>query len=454
MKAAVSIGSRIEMFADHRLISDMRGVRLQMNRPERKEVVLTFPEAWEGPQSTYFTVIQDNSKVRLYYRGNCSTDDSEEQVTCYAESTDGIHFVKPELGLFDFAGSKRNNIVLKGVLAHNFAPFYDGSPGAGASGRYKGVAGIGNSVQTINNQAPLYALRSDDGIQWSMLREEPILTNGAFDSQNIAFWDSNIMKYRCYNRYFTADKIRGVQSTVSDDFINWGPQQQNTYADGVPLEQFYTNATILCPQAEHLYVSFPMRFVQERKKVGWHRHAGVSDAVLMTSRDGTTWDRTFMEGWIRPGLEERNWTDRNIMTAYGCVESDTELSFYITEHYRFDSVRLRRVAIRKHGFASVHADYIGGEFTTEPIMFTGDCLMLNYATSAVGFIQVEVIDETGRIAEGMAFEDMDPLYGDSLHEEVKWKSGATLGSLEGKPVRFRFRMKDADLYAFRVQAVT
>ncbi|TMV52797.1 hypothetical protein FE783_00945 [Paenibacillus mesophilus] len=112
MKAAVSIGSRIEMFTDDRLISDMRGVRLQINRPERKEVVLTFPEVWEGPQSTYFTVIQDSDKVRLYYRGNCSTDDSEEQVTCYAESADGIHFVKPELGLFEFAGSKRNNITV------------------------------------------------------------------------------------------------------------------------------------------------------------------------------------------------------------------------------------------------------------------------------------------------------------------------------------------------------
>lgn len=451
MTEAVRIGSRIEMFTDDRLIADMDGVRMMMHRPERREVVLTFPEVWEGPNCTYFTVIEDQDKIRLYYRGYCySSDDSDEQVTCYAESTDGIHFVKPELGLIEFAGSKRNNIVLKGMLAHNFVPFYDQSPGADTSGRYKAVAGVGNSAQTMSNQSPLYGLRSDDGIHWSLLQEEPILTDGSFDSQNVAFWDRHTGQYRCYNRYFTSDYIRSVQSTVSDDFINWGPQHKNTYTNDAPLEQFYTNATIPCPQAEHMYLSFPMRFVEKRKKISGHSHAGVSDAVLMTSRDGSTWDRPFMEGWIRPGLEERNWTDRNTMTAFGCVESDTEFSFYITEHYRFESVRLRRVAVRKHGFASIHADYSGGMFTTRPVQFTGDRLVLNYSTSAVGSIQVEVVDEFNQAIEGLTFDDMEPLYGDAIQEEVHWKSGLGLREWEGKPVRFRFKMKDADLYSFRV----
>ncbi|RKN83750.1 hypothetical protein [Paenibacillus ginsengarvi] len=327
MSDSVAIGSRVELFVDKTLIERMNGVSLQINRPVPKEVALTFPEAWEGKHCSYFTVIQDERKVRLYYRGNSAADDSHDQVTCYAESEDGIHFVKPELGLVEFGGSTRNNIVLKGVLAHNFAPFYDPSELGGATGRYKAVAGIGTSAQTIGNQSPLYALRSDDGIRWTKLREEPVMTDGAFDSQNIAFWDESTRQYRCYNRYFTADLVRGVQSAVSRDFVNWEPQRRNEYADGVPLEHFYTNATIVCPGAEHLYLSFPMRFVPGRKKMPWHRETGVSDAVFMTSRDGYTWDRTFMEGWVRPGLEERNWTDRNMMTAYGCALNDTEFSF-------------------------------------------------------------------------------------------------------------------------------
>lgn len=448
MKEPVNIGSRIEMFVDDWLIEEKRGVGLKLHSPERKEIVLEFTEPWEGKHCGYFSVIQEEQKIRMYYRGNSRRDDSPEQVTCYAESEDGIRFVKPELGLHEFDGSKRNNIMLKGVLSHNFSPFRDSSPSAAETGAYKAVTGT--SVQAILNKAPLYALRSDDGIHWSMIQDEPIMTDGAFDSQNVAFWDGNIGAYRCYNRCFSAGEVRAVQSASSPDFVRWSPQQLNVYANEAPLEQFYTNSTILCPGAEHMYVSFPMRFVPERKKIAKHPEMGVSDAVLMTSRDGTTWDRTFMEAWVRPGTDEGNWTDRNLVTAYGCVESDTEFYFYLGEHYRRPSIRLRRYAIRKHGFASVHAGYTGGEFTTRPVLFTGSRLMLNYSTSAVGSIQVELLDEAGRTIDGFAFEDMEPLYGDELAGAVQWKAGADLSGLEGKPVRFRFRMKDADLYALQV----
>jgi hypothetical protein len=449
VKEAVSIGSRLEMFVDDWLIEDKQGVGLKLHSPVRKETVLEFDREWEGAFSGYVTVIQREGKVQLYYRGNCTTDLSEDQVTCYAESADGIHFDKPNLGLYDYAGSNRNNVVLKGSIAHNFAPFYDTNPAADPKERYKAVGGIHGDI--INNRAALHGLVSEDGLRWTMKQQEPIMTNGAFDSQNIAFWDANRSMYRCYNRYFTPDKIRGVQSALSANFVNWEPQQLNRYAEGVPFEHFYTNATILCPQAEHIYVSFPMRFIESRKKVAEHPYNRLSDAVFMTSRDGVNWDRTFLEGWIRPGLDRRNWTDRNMATAYGCVESDTEFSFYLTENYRWQTAHLHRYAVRKHGFASVHAGYEEGEFTTRPVRFTGSRLFLNYSTSVAGSIQAEVLDEQGRTIENLSFADMEPLYGDELQGEVTWKSGAGLEALDGKTVRFRFRLKDADLFAMQVK---
>lgn len=439
------------MFVDDWLIEEQHQVRLQMTPPERKEIVLTFEEEWEGVHSIYVSVLQDNRKIRLYYRGNSVTDHSEEQVTCYAESEDGIHFTKPNLGIIDSAGSTNNNIVLKGKIAHNFAPFYDQSPHVLPIERYKAVGGVGSSQQTINNQATLYALASEDGIHWRMMQEEPVMADGAFDSQNIAFWDRNIRAYRCYNRYFTDQQIRGIQSAISNDFIHWGPQQVHLYGAGIPLEHFYTNATIPCPGAEHIYLSFPMRLVLNRKKVLQHHVDGVSDAIFMTSRDGIRWDRTFMEAWLRPGLEQRNWTDRNNAVAYGCAETgEHEISFYVTEQYRWPSVCLRRVTVRKHGFASVHAGYAEGSFTTRPLIFSGQQLLLNYSTSAIGFIQVEIADSEGRVIDGMSFDDMEPLYGDEIEGAVIWKSGRQLGELEGQPVRIRFRVQDADLYAMRV----
>jgi hypothetical protein len=108
---------------------------------------------------------------------------------------------------------------------------------------------------------------------------------------------------------------------------------------------------------------------------------------------------------------------------------------------------LRRLTVRRHGFASVHAGAAGGEFTTRPVTFTGKNLILNYATSAAGAIQVEVQDEQGKPIEGRALSDMAALFGDELDAVVSWKSGSDLSSLVGKPVRFRFVLKDADLFA-------
>jgi hypothetical protein len=215
------------------------------------------------------------------------------------------------------------------------------------------------------------------------------------------------------------------------------------------MENFYTNATIMVPGAEHIYVSFPMRFVPERKKVAAHHETGVSDSVFMSSRDGVHWDRTFMEAWIRPGRDERNWTDRNMITSWGCVTDDEHFSFYVTEHYRWDSISLRRYTVRKHGFASLHAGYKAGEVVTRPVRFSGSRLLLNYATSAVGAIRVEMLDEAMQVIPGFSMDEMQPLFGDELESEVRWLSGASLEQLAGKEVRMRIALQDADLYALR-----
>ena len=103
------------------------------------------------------------------------------------------------------------------------------------------------------------------------------------------------------------------------------------------------------------------------------------------------------------------------MPAWGIVQtSPDEFSMYVSEHYGWPDNRLRRVTVRRHGFASVHADHAGGEFTTKPLIFSGDKLVLNYATSAAGNLQVEIQDESGKPLPGYALADMKPLYGDEL----------------------------------------
>lgn len=448
----VAIGSRVEMFVDSWLVDSTRskGVSLKLQTPVRREVVLTTDKPWEGSSSAYFTVFQDGPRIRLYYRGFVPEggDASDKQVTCYAESTDGINFTRPNLGLYEFQGSKENNIVHMGVEAHNFAPFPDTNPNAKAEERYKAVGGIASR---------LFAFSSPDGIRWKKLHADPVMTKGAFDSLNIVFRDEQMKLYRCYSRHWTDggyNGFRAVQSSTSDDFVHWSDPSPNRYraADGSepPPEHFYTSATTPCPGAPHHYLAFPMRFVPDRKLPTPMKDAGVSDAVFLSSRDGVNWDRTFLEAWVRPGLDERNWTHRNNMPARGIVQtSSSEFSMYISEHFAWPDNRLRRITVRRNGFASMHADHGGGEFTTRPLTFAGKNLLLNYATSAAGSVQVEIMDEAGKPLPGYALIDMDLLFGDELDAVVKWKSGKDLSGMMGKPVRLRLVMKDADLFSLR-----
>jgi hypothetical protein len=443
---ALDTHGKVEMFTDYFLVYNRRNAAIQYTQPERREVVLTTDMPWEGPSSAYYTVIQDGTKIRLYYRGFCPEDSDSKQVTCMAESSDGIHFTRPNFGLYAFDGSKNNNIIWVGVEAHNFGPFLDTNPRSAPEARYKALAGINSK---------LYAFQSADGIHWAKIQSQPVITDGAFDSLNTAFYDSNIGKYRCYSRYWdNGASVRAIQMCVSDDFIHWTKPVPNQYDSGVPMEQFYTNATRPVPGAEDQLLSFPKRFVPERTRLEGYKDPGVSDAVMMSSRDGIHWYRPVIDAWVRAGLDQHNWTQRSNMPAAGLAilpqEPDT-FSMYISRHYQWPDNSLQRLTVRRYGFGSMHASRSGGEFTTRLLKVTGSHLLVNMATSAPGIVQVELLDEQDRPIKGFTLTDCPVLFGDDLFREIVWKGGAKLASLQSvKNFKIHFVLKDADVYAFQI----
>ena len=438
----IDIASRWELFVDEFLVAQKSGVTHKLHEPIKREIVLTTDQPWEGMTCGYFSVIQDGKKVLMYYRGSSGgSDHSDAQVTCVAESTDGIHFTRPKLGLIEAGGTKDNNVMWRGVESHNFSPFLDANPKTKPEERYKALGGVkqpGKNWQQGETPGGLYAFASADGIHWKKMKDTPVITKGAFDSQNLAFWDTTRERYTCFSRIFS-NKVRAVQSCTSANFLSWSDGIPHRYAKDVPMEHFYTSATVPCPTAPHLFLSFPKRFITNRKKVPEHEGPGVSDAVFMSSRDGVNWDRPFLEAWVRPGPDLKNWTDRNNMTANGIITGDTEWSLYISEHYRHADHRIRRLSVRKQGFASMHADAKGGEFTTHPLKFSGKKLVLNYSTSAAGSIQIDALDDAGKV-----IATMPELYGDDLEASV-----LDVSKLAGQAIRLRVKMKDADLFALR-----
>jgi hypothetical protein len=144
--------------------------------------------------------------------------------------------------------------------------------------------------------------------------------------------------------------------------------------------------------------------------------------------------------------------DRNPIMGPGILElTPGELSMYYTELYREGpDARFRRCTIRTDGFVSVEGPYKGwGEFVTPPMTFSGDRLDLNYSTAGGGSIFVELQDEGGTPITGLSLDDCNEVFGDKIDGPVTWGGSAKLGTLAGKTVRLRVRLRDANLYAFR-----
>ena len=239
----------------------------------------------------------------------------------------------------------------------------------------------------------------------------------------------------------------------SADFLSWTKPEWLDYGNA-PAEHLYTNAITPYFRAPQILVGFPKRFLPDRT-VGSHKLPGVSDGVFMSSRDGLHWKR-WEEAFLRPGLQKERWVNRNNMIAWGLLRTASffpgapdEISLYSNEGYYVKDARMRRHTLRLDGFVSVHADAGGGEMVTKPLVFSGSDLVINYSTSAAGSVRVEIQDPQGNALPGFGLADARELYGDDVEFVVPWKTGLSLGSLAGKPVRLRFVMKDADLYSIR-----
>jgi len=450
----IRLGSRRELFVDRFLIDTMTRTTLTLERPHDEGIVLRFDKPWEGRFCGYATVIKDGPLYRLYYRGlpTSGGDGSNREVTCYAESKDGIAWTKPELGLFAVNGSKANNVVLASAapFSHNFCPMLDPRKDIPRAERYKALAGTGSSG--------LVAFVSEDGLRWKKLRDRPVITKGAFDSQNVPFWSEAEGLYLCYFRVFVKG-VRRIARTTSKDFVNWTEPVLMEYGDK-PIEHLYTNQTSPYFRAPHLYVGVAARFLPGRQvltaeeakaiKVDPDYFKDCSDGVLITTRGGDRYERTFMEGFLCPGIGLENWVSRTNYPALNVVPTGAhEMSLYANQNYGQPTSHLRRYTLRLDGFACVSAPYSGGELLTKPLTFSGKELVLNFATSAAGGIRVEIQDAAGKALSGHALADGVETIGNETGRVVRWRSGSDLGALAGKPVRLRFVMRDARLFAIQ-----
>ena len=511
------IGSRRELFVEDSLIDRISGkAELRLNHPTPQGIALEHDQPWEGNGCVYHSIFKDGDRYRMYYAAGHLNVTSKGvdagthgQFCCYAESDDGLVWRKPALGLHEFQGSTANNIVMvrqKVGDAHSEpgepAVFKDENPDVPPDARYKAL--LPASRLPADHRRGLLTFKSPDGLKWSPMSDKPILTDGAFDSQNLAFWDPVQGHYRAYWRYFTQgghdnEKIwnpqgdRAIRTATSKDFLVWSDQADLRYVDS-PSEQLYTSQVHPYHRATHLRIGFPMRYVERGHQDGRKHEAragagpdqirrwspslralpewenrqwraksserygrAITEGLFMASRDGITFKR-WNEGFLRPGIErDGTWNYGHQCIAWRPVETrgtlegaPNELSFYAVESYwTGSSDLLRRYSLRLDGFVSVNAPMSGGELITKPLTFTGTSLWLNMATSAAGSVRVELQDEAGTPLPGFTLDAAEELFGDTLDRRITWETGSNLSSLAGKTVRIRFVLNDADLYSYQ-----
>lgn len=464
----IDVGSRAQLFIDDRFIAESEGVKLAINPPVKCEAILRNDKPWESRfMGFYMSVIQDGPLTRMWYMAR-SDEEKSGPWWCYAESRDGVHWIKPDLGLVEFHGSKQNNIVMTGTNETTF--FLD--PAAPPESRYKAVAVM---HWPDPQRAGIYIHTSPDGIHWTFSTKRVLPF--APDSGNQVFYDARLKKYVAYIRVW--DRMRKVGRVEMDDVTKpwpydaqveprhlWGREKIPVPSREVPVVLGYDDRDP--PRSDHYnaaavqyapdcYLMFPSPYRHfPPPPKGTHHNHGLLDIQIATSRDGVNWNRLSRAPYVPLGLEGAA-DSSTLYMAIGMIRRADHIDQYYcgfrNAHGTIGQAKVDgtifRLEQRLDGFVAAEAEYDGGRLTTPPLVFRGNRLTLNIDCSALGTCEVAILDAQGAPIPGFSAADCELIGGNTLAAPVAWKGNSDLSALAGRPIRLHFEMRACKLFAFQ-----
>lgn len=486
--AAYDIGNRKQLFIDHKFIEESEGVTLQMNPPVKHGKVMPGTNSWEnGIISGAGTLIEDGGKYRLWYTAmpasNLLIDDVKFRL-CYAESEDGINWEKPNLGLYEWKGSKANNIIMETKVENGGGVFLD--PTAPPDERYKLLALMSaKREKRPHGKAPdgdgLYIYTSPDGLHWKLHPKNMFPFHS--DTVNMALYDDRTDKYLAFVRTWAPMRRVGVVETGNimkpwpyDRSIKpsdrWSPDDtpppsyEIPDAFGVDEEDpeeldHYTSAVVKYPWADDAYFMFPSAYLHfPNPPEGKFRNDGPLDLQMAVSRDGRKYHLVSRFPYIELGIKGAADSGAHYMYIGMLRSGDKVYQYYGGYDYTHGAYKgfpetkhrggMFMTSQRLDGFISADVDHTGGSLITPAVIFEGKRLVLNMNASATGEVLVELRDENGQPIEGFSFEDADSLYMNDVAKTVTWRKGETdVSSLAGKPVQIAFKLRSVKLYGFQ-----
>jgi hypothetical protein len=399
--------------------------------------------------------------------------------SCYFESTDGVTWKRPKLGMVDFQGSKDNNLGGSGM----FRGFLD--PTAPPQERfkqinnvewkpeefeksYKGRRPYSRMALEINPRVvqTAWGFTSPDGLNWK--QEPEPLTVETCDGGQYVYYDRHLKKYvmiirshmivpraegfpaqpksdDAHEDYYKASIRFGIGRAESANFKEF-PLSEPIIMPGndmPPTDGFQYCVYTTIPHAPDHHVMFPTR---------WKRSSDSAEVDFYTSHDGKWWNKV-LAPIIRPSnLGE--WDGASVWTLNpGLVElgnGDWVIPFrgdLITTRYPRGLIASRwAAAIWPRGRLMAIEAEDEGRFATISVVAPGTKLAINALTKGPGQIQIEVADLRGKPIAGRTFDECIPIRGDQHRKRVQWKTADDLGVKVGEPVMFRFRMNQAKVY--------
>lgn len=442
------------LFLDAMVVEESAGLTRVFHSAEKYKgsPIIKKDRPWEGwGPYVYGTVLWDGGRLRMWYQGigKGSADVS------YAESTDGIHWTKPELGIIEYDGSKKNNIVGPSGVCHipSVIRVPDPSPSEKQWAMY-GYAKGGPAVAY-----------SSDGLHWDWKRAPE--QYGLFASSDVTnfFYDPigncYAATYKTSNR-----RHRAVGVAVSDDRLKWRK----------PVEGAVFGADDLDPDATQVY-GMPV-FAYQGMYIGqpWMYHARwikygkydkpevmyeaqegsarTVDVQLAWSHDMLSWNRTpAREPFIALG-PDASWDSKMIYTARAPVIVGDKLFFY---YGGFDTIHdddknargaIGLATLRLDGFCSMRAGSTEGWLISRREVFNTPAVTINAKCAPGGYVAAELVDRDNRPIPGFTRSDCIAFTGDSVRHELTWKTKEFPKSLIDKDRKVRFFIRNADLYSY------
>jgi hypothetical protein len=179
-----------------------------------------------------------------------------------------------------------------------------------------------------------------------------------------------------------------------------------------------------------------------------------NEVTVGFSRDGFHWDRPYRNPFIQVSEKAEAWNHSNVQSVGGvCLVVGDRLYFYCSGRsgapYGPGENTTGLATLRRDGFVSMDAADAGGSLTTRPVRFKGKYLFVN-ANAVDGELRVEALDMKNHVIAPFSRENCLPIRVNSTLQEVRWKGVANLSALAGTPMKFRFHLRDASIYAFWV----